>query len=128
LTDQTYGFVYAAAGNAGVVVTNGAVAGSQLWTSQDGKTWRTSSTSPFTGVDGWLAGDGNQILAISGSSASWSADGKTWHRGTSSPAMPDVAPEVNTRSVASLSWILGSTVIALSNDRRSIYVGRVGGN
>jgi hypothetical protein len=125
MTDQNYGSVYVAAGNAGMVATNGAVAGRELWVSGDGKTWQTASTSPFTSVNGWLAGDGNQILAISGSSACWSADGKNWHRGSSSPAMPDAAPDTNTRGVAGLSWILGSTVIAVSNDRRSIYVGHI---
>jgi hypothetical protein len=117
---------YAAAGKAGMVATSNEVSATSnvLWVSADGKTWQTADTSPFTNGSGWLTGDANQILVISGTRVSWSRDGRTWHRGRSTPAMPDLS----VLGVTSMAWIFGSTVIAVSPDDLSLYVGHVAGN
>jgi len=80
-----------------------------------------AETSPFIGGSGWLAGDGNQILAVSGPSVTWSQDGLTWHRGDSTPPMPSMS----TPGMSGLAWIFGSTVVAVGPDGTTIYVGRV---
>lgn len=115
--------LYAAAGSAGVVATtNAPVASSnEVWVSADGRTWHMAETSPFIGGSGWLAGDGNQILAVSGPSVTWSQDGLTWHRGDSTPPMPSMS----TPGMSGLAWIFGSTVVAVGPDGTTIYVGRV---
>jgi hypothetical protein len=95
-----------------------------MWVSADGRTWQTALTSPYSTGSSWIAGDGDQILVISGPSVYWSAGGKAWHRGISTPAMP--AADIT--GTASLAWIFGSTVIAVSPDALSLYVGRVAGN
>jgi hypothetical protein len=117
---------YAAAGSAGIVATSFELSPTPyaMWVSADGRTWKTALTSPYTVGSSWIAGDGDQILVISGPSVYWSADGKAWHRGNSTPGMP-AADIVGTTSLA---WIFSSTVIAVSPDALSLYVGRVAGN
>jgi hypothetical protein len=118
--------LYAAAGSAGIVATTNAIVPSsnQVWVSADGKTWRMAKTSPFIGGSGWLAGDGNQILAISGPSVTWSNDGLTWHRGNSTPPMPSMS----TPGMSGLAWILGSTVVTVGPDGTTLFVGQVTGH
>ena len=118
--------LYAATGSAGIVATTNAIVPSsnQVWVSADGKTWRLAATSPLIGGSGWLAGDGNQILAISGPSVTWSNDGLTWHRGNSTPPMPSMS----TTGMSGLAWVLGSTVVAVGPDGTTLYVGQVAGH
>ena len=121
------GAAYLAAGRSGIVAPSfGGPSGTPntMWVSADGRTWQTALTSPYSTGSSWIAGDGDQILVISGPSVYWSAGGKAWHRGISTPAMP--AADIT--GTASLAWIFGSTVIAVSPDALSLYVGRVAGN
>jgi hypothetical protein len=117
--------MYAAAGSAGMLATTNSIiaASNVLWISADGKTWLTAETSPFINGSGWLTDDGNEILVISGPSVTWSQDGMTWHRGQSIPAMPILG----TVGTTNLAWVFGLTVIAVSPDDLSLYVGRVAG-
>jgi hypothetical protein len=115
---------YAAAGATGMVATSYALPASSnvQWISADGKTWQTAAISTFTVGSSWLSGDGHEILVISGPSVYWSEDAKTWHRGVSTPTMPSTGIVGTTN----LAWIFGSTVVAVSPDDLSLYVGIVG--
>jgi hypothetical protein len=114
--------LYAVAGRNAVVAVPDAhyYLSNALWVSANGKTWEREDGSPLTLPNSWLTGDGQQILIVNGSSVYWSADGRTWHQGKSSPAMPG---DVGTPTQA---WIFGSTVIVVSPDYSSLYVGRIG--
>jgi hypothetical protein len=90
--------------------------------SADGATWQTAENSPYTVGTSWLAGDTHRILVVSGSHVYWSEDGNTWDGGVSTPAMPSTGIVGTT----GLAWILGTTVLVVSPDGLSLYVGLVG--
>jgi len=121
-TTSASGLRYAAAGARGMVATSYDPEGSNAWwVSVDGKTWQTPDTSPFTVGASWLAGDLHNILVISGPSVYWSEDGRLWRRGDSAPAMPSTGIV----GATDLAWVFGSTVIVVSPDDLSLYVGQV---
>jgi hypothetical protein len=121
-TPSASGLRYAAAGARGMVATSYDPMGSNAWwVSVDGKTWQTPDTSPFTVGASWLAGDLHDILVISGPSVYWSEDGRVWRRGDSTPTMPSTGIVGTT----DLAWVFGSTVIVVSPDGLSLYVGQV---
>jgi hypothetical protein len=123
VTGSTQGLRYAAAGARGVVATSYDPQGpNPLWVSADGATWQTAESSPYTVGASWLAGDAHEILVVSGPHVYWSDDGKTWNGGVSTPAMPSTGIVGTT----SLAWIFGTTVLVVSPDDLSLYVGLVG--
>jgi hypothetical protein len=119
VTGSTQGLGYAAAGARGVVAAS---YDHPLWVSADGATWQTAESSPYTVGVSWLAGDAHEILVVSGPHVYWSEDGKTWDGGVSTPAMPSTGIVGTTN----LAWIFGTTVLVVSPDDLSLYVGLVG--
>ena len=93
-----------------------------LWVSVDGTAWQTAASSPYTVGSCWLIGDTHSILVVSGPHVYWSEDGIAWEVGISAPAMPSTGIVGTT----DLAWIFGSTVLVVSPDDLSLYVGRVG--
>jgi hypothetical protein len=118
--------MHAAAGSDGMVAYS-----DKLWVSADGRTWHIADTPPYFYGSSWIAGDGTQIMVISGQSVYqylyWSQDGKTWHRGDSTPALPGVSI-----GAGGSAWILGSTVIAVGQEKeaspQNLYVGHIKGH
>ena len=122
-TGSAYLLRYAAAGARGMVATSYDPEGpNPLWVSVEGTAWQTAESSPYTVGSSWLAGDTHNILVISGPHVYWSEDGTAWQVGVSAPAMPSTGIVGTT----SLAWIFGSTVLVVSPDDLSLYVGRVG--
>jgi hypothetical protein len=122
-TGSIRGLRYAAAGARGMVATSYDPEGpNPLWVSVDGTAWQTAASSPYTVGSSWLIGDTHSILVVSGPHVYWSEDGIAWQVGVSAPAMPSTGIVGTT----DLAWIFGSTVLVVSPDDLSLYVGHVG--
>jgi hypothetical protein len=91
-----------------------------------GENWRQVGVAPHLPSTGWLAGDGDRVVIISGGDVDWSADGITWHRGTSTAEIPAASPtDSSIFYPLARGWLLGSLILASSDDRSTLYVGHL---